>query len=92
MKLTNIFYPKNIISLFYCLIIVKQKKGYNILILNKNYISRDLIKNYFPNCIFVSVDPVKHKNQFLNNKNIKSLLQHKNIKSRKKLKYCNHLI
>lgn len=47
MKLTNIFYPKNIISLFYCLIIVKQKKGYNILILNKNYISHDLIKNYF---------------------------------------------
>lgn len=25
-----------------------------------------LIKNYFPNCIFISVDPVKHKNQFLN--------------------------
>ena len=35
MKSPNIFYPKNIISLFYCLIILKKnKQSKNILIIN----------------------------------------------------------
>ncbi len=67
MKLINIFYPKNIISLFYCLIIAKQKKNRNILIINKNYISNDVINNYF-----FKIYKVFHSVHFFNYKRLSS--------------------
>ena len=44
---TNVFYPKNVISLFYCLIILnKDKQLRNILIINTEYIDKNFINKH----------------------------------------------
>jgi len=98
MNITNIFYPKNILSLFYCLTIsLKNKKAKNILIINTEYIEKNFINKYLKK-IYYEFDEIYFiKYKRLSLFKYKSIFQDikisdKNINTIKNIKLINHLI